>query len=228
VGPPDLALDATLRAAAPHQVFREAGNLAVAAPDLRFKLRERRVGRHLLFVVDASGSMGANERMAETKAAILSLLVDAYQRRERVGLITFRGESATLALPFTNSIDLAEKQLVHLPTGGKTPLPAALALAYDLLRREQARHPRDAFFLILISDGKANIPLAGGNPVAEAKELAARIRELGVQALILDTERYWHEEGCLVALSKILGCRRHSLTSLRAAEVLAQVGRAWG
>lgn len=230
VGPPDLALDATLRAAAPHQIFREAGNLAVAvaAPDLRFKLRERRVGRHLLFVVDASGSMGADERMAETKAAILSLLVDAYQRRERVGLITFRGESATLALPFTTSIDLAEKHLTALPTGGKTPLPAALALAYDLIRREQARHPGDAFFLILISDGKANISLSGGNPVAEAKELAARIRDLGVQALILDTERYWHEEGCLVVLSRILGCRRHSLTSLRASEVVAQVGRAWG
>ena len=226
VGPPDLALDATLRAAAPYQVFRERGNLAVAvaAPDLRFKLRERRVGRHLLFVVDASGSMGADERMAETKAAILSLLTDAYQRRERVGLITFRGETATLALPFTNSIDLAQKHLASLPTGGKTPLPAALALAHELIQREKARHPHDAFFLILISDGKANIPLAGGNPVAEAKELAARLRDLGVQALILDTERYWHEEGCLVALSRILNCRKHTLASLRAAEVVARIG----
>lgn len=225
VGPPDLALDATLRAAAPYQVFRDKGNLAVAvaAPDLRFKLKERRVGRHLLFVVDASGSMGADERMAETKAAILSLLTDAYQRRERVGLITFRGETATLALPFTNSIDLAQKHLASLPTGGKTPLPAALALACELIQREKARHPHDAFHLILISDGKANISLAGGNPVAEAKELAARLRELGVQALILDTERYWHEEGCLVALSRILNCRKHTLESLKAAEVVARV-----
>lgn len=226
VGPPDLALDATLRAAAPYQAFRDRGNLAVAvaAPDLRFKLRERRVGRHLLFVVDASGSMGADERMAETKAAILSLLTDAYQRRERVGLITFRGETATLALPFTNSIDLAQKHLATLPTGGKTPLPAALALAHELIQREKARHPHDAFHLILISDGKANIPLAGGNPVAEAKELAARLRDLGVQALILDTERYWHEEGCLVALSRILNCRKHTLESLKAAELVARIG----
>uniref|UniRef100_A0A7C3SJV5 Mg-protoporphyrin IX chelatase n=1 Tax=Desulfobacca acetoxidans TaxID=60893 RepID=A0A7C3SJV5_9BACT len=223
---PDLALDATLRAAAPQQVFRDKGNLAVALadPDLRYKVRERRLGRHILLVVDASGSMGADRRMAETKAAVLSLLVDAYQRRERVGLITFRGESATLALPFTNSIDRAEKHLSSLPTGGKTPLPAGLALAYELLQREKAKHPQDAFFLILISDGKANVPLSGGNPVAEAKELAARIRNLGVQALILDTERYWHEEGCLVALSRILNCRRHSLESLRAAEVVARIG----
>ncbi len=228
VGPPDLALDATLRAAAPCQSFRDRGNLAVAIadPDLRYKVREKRLGRHLLFVVDASGSMGADQRMAETKAAILSLLVDAYQRRERVGLITFRGESATLALPFTNSVDLAQKHLVSLPTGGKTPLPAALALAHDLLAREKARHPRDAFLLILITDGKANISISGQNPVAEAKELAARIRALGVKALILDTERYWHEEGCLVALSQILNCRRHSLDSLRAADVVARVGAA--
>ena len=136
-GPPDLALDATLRAAAPYQAVRERGNLALAIrePDLRYKVREKRIGRHILFVVDASGSMGAAERMAETKAAILSLLIDAYQKRERVGLIVFRGATARVALPFTHSVEMAQRYLTHLPTGGKTPLPHALHLAKELLQK---------------------------------------------------------------------------------------------
>ena len=131
-GPPDLAIDATLRAAAPFQAVRERGNLALAItePDLRYKVREKRIGRHILFVVDASGSMGADVRMAETKAAILSLLLDAYQKRERVGLIVFRGREAKLTLPFTHSVEMAQRHLAHLPTGGKTPLPHALKLAH--------------------------------------------------------------------------------------------------
>jgi magnesium chelatase subunit D len=227
---PDLALDATLRAAAPYQGLREKGNLALAItdPDLRYKVRERRIGRHILLVVDASGSMGADQRLAETKAAILSLLLDAYQKRERVGLIVFRGEEAKLALPFTNSIQTAQKYLQHLPTGGKTPLPHALHLAYDLIKKEKAKCPQDAFLLVLITDGKANISLGHRPPVTEAKELAAQIKSLGVNALILDTERYWHEEGCLVALSQILNCQRFSIDNLRAPEVVARIGEALG
>jgi magnesium chelatase subunit D len=227
---PDLALDATLRAAAPYQGLREKGNLALAItdPDLRYKVRERRIGRHILLVVDASGSMGADQRLAETKAAILSLLLDAYQKRERVGLIVFRGEEAKLALPFTNSIQTAQKYLQHLPTGGKTPLPHALHLAYDLIKKEKAKCPQDAFLLVLITDGKANISLGHRPPVTEAKELAAQIKSLGINALILDTERYWHEEGCLVALSQILDCRRYSIDNLRAPEVVARIGEALG
>ncbi|MEW6388607.1 MAG: magnesium chelatase subunit D family protein [Thermodesulfobacteriota bacterium] len=227
---PDLALDATLRAAAPYQGIREKGNLALAItdPDLRYKVRERRIGRHILFVVDASGSMGADRRMAETKAAILSLLLDAYQKRERVGLVVFRGEDAKLALPFTNSIQTAQKYLQHLPTGGKTPLPHALHLAYDLIKKEKAKCPQDAFLLVLITDGKANISLGHRPPVTEAKELAVQIKSLGVNALILDTERYWHEEGCLVALSQILDCRRFSIDNLKAPEVVSRIGEALG
>jgi len=227
---PDLALDATLRAAAPFQALRDRGNLALAVtdPDLRYKVREKKIGRHLLFLVDASGSMGAQERMRETKAAILSLLLDAYQRRERVGLVVFRGEKAVTALPFTHSIEVAQRYLHNLPTGGKTPLPHGLALALDLITKEKAKYPQDAFLLVLISDGKANISLSGKPPVRESKELAAQIRRLGVNALILDTERYWHEEGCLVALSQILGCPRYSIEQLRAADVVGRIGKEWG
>ncbi len=225
---PDLALDATLRAAAPYQAVRERGNLAlaIADPDLRYKVREKRIGRHILLVVDASGSMGAEARMAETKAAILSLLIDAYQKRERVGLITFQGEQAEVVLPFTNSVDLARKHLEVLPTGGKTPLPHALHLALELLKKEKAKYPQDAFLLVLISDGKANISLSGRPPVAEAKDLAGQIRGLGINALILDTERYWHEAGCLQELKQLLNCPLYTIESLRAPEVVAKITEA--
>jgi magnesium chelatase subunit D len=225
---PDLALDATLRAAAPFQAIRERGNLALAiqAPDLRYKVREKRIGRHILFVVDASGSMGADERMAETKAAILSLLLDAYQKRERVGLIVFRGASARVALPFTHSVEMAQRHLTHLPTGGKTPLPHALHLAKELLQKEKARHPRDAFLLVLITDGRANLSLAKGrSPMEEVKELAGQLGALGINALVLDTERFAPclDLGCLPELSRLLGGRYHSVASLRAPEVVAHI-----
>jgi magnesium chelatase subunit D len=224
----DLAIDATLRAAAPQQSRREKGNLAlaVADPDRRYKVREKRIGRHILFVVDASGSMGADRRMAETKAAILSLLLDAYQKRERVGLIVFRGVEASLALPFTHSVEMAQRYLTHLPTGGKTPLPHALKVAHDLLQQEKARHPQDAFLLVLITDGRANISLRReSSPMAEVKELAARFPALGVSSLILDTEPFAPclDLGCLPELSRIMNGRYHSIQSLRAPEVVARV-----
>jgi magnesium chelatase subunit D len=226
-GTPDLALDATLRAAAPYQTLREKGNLAlaVAPPDVRHKVREKRIGHHILFVVDASGSMGAQQRMAATKGAILSLLLDAYQKRERVGLITFRGRKAELALPFTNSIETARKCLEHLPTGGKTPLPHALHLAYEVLSQEKLKHTKDAFLLVLITDGKANISLGPGPAIVETKKLAAQLRSLNINALVLDTEVHTPmiDFGCLPELSKILGGRYIDIEDLQAPDVVAKI-----
>ena len=226
-GTPDLAIDATLRAAAPYQTIREKGNLALAItePDLRYKVREKRIGRHILFVVDASGSMGADRRMAETKAAILSLLMDAYQKRERVGLIVFRGVEAKVALPFTHSVEMAQRCLAQLPTGGKTPLPHALHLAQEILRQEKAKHPQDAFLLVLITDGRANISLGGARPMEEVKELGAQFQTLGVNSLILDTEPFASclDLGCLPELSRLMNGQYYSIQSLRAPEVVARV-----
>jgi magnesium chelatase subunit D len=231
-GAPDLALDATLRAAAPYQVMREKGNLALAVtePDLRYKVRERRIGRHILFVVDASGSMGADRRMAKTKAAILSLLLDAYQKRERVGLIVFRGVSARVALPFTHSVEMAQRYLAHLPTGGKTPLSHALHLSQEILQQEKAKHPQDAFLLVLITDGRANISLGGGSPMEEVKELGRQFQSLGVHSLILDTEPFAPclDLGCLPELSRLMNGQYHSIQSLRAPEVVARVAAVLG
>jgi len=226
---PDLALDATLRAAAPYQALRDRSNLALAItdPDLRHKVRERKIGRQVLLVVDASGSMGAKDRMREIKAAILSLLLDAYRRRERVGLVVFRGDQAVNALPFTHSIEVAQRYLRDLPTGGKTPLPHGLALALDLITKERAKHPKDAYLLVLITDGKANVSLTGKPAMEEIKELAAQARTLGINALILNTERYWHEASCLPEISRLMGASYYTIDKLKARDLVTRIGEAW-
>ena len=229
---PDLALDATLRAAAPHQAVRDKGNLALAIsePDLRHKVRERKIGRHILLVVDASGSMGAQERMRETKAAILSLLLDAYQRRERVGLVVFQGEKAVNALPFTHSIEIAQRYLRDLPTGGKTPLPHGLAMAIELIKKERSKYPKDAFLLVLISDGKANISLTGEPPMTEVRELAAQIKNMDVNSLVLNTERFAPclDLGGLPEISQLMGAAHYTIDKLKARDLVAHIGGAWG
>jgi|YelNatPaOPRAMG01_1025707.scaffolds.fasta_scaffold06604_1 magnesium chelatase subunit D len=224
---PDLALDATLRAAAPCQSLRDRGNLAlaVASPDLRHKVRERKIGRHILLVVDASGSMGTQERMRETKAAILSLLLDAYQRRERVGLVVFQGNQAVPVLPFTHSIEMAQRYLRDLPTGGKTPLPHGLALAVDLIKKERAKYPKDAFLLVLISDGKANISLTGKPPMAEVRELALQIKSLGINALVLNTEQFAPclDLGGLPEISQLMGAAHYSIENLKSNNIVDHI-----
>ncbi|MGD0970928.1 MAG: putative cobaltochelatase [Desulfobaccales bacterium] len=224
-GPPDLALDATLRAAAPYQPVRDKGNLAVAItePDLRHKVREKRIGHHILFVVDASGSMGANQRMVETKGAILSLLLDAYQKRERVGLVVFRGEQAHLTLPFTHSIEQARKCLEDLPTGGKTPLPRALQLAHGVIQREKLKHPQDAFLLVLISDGKPNISLGSATALDDTKEMSVQLRGLGISSLVLDTEAGFLNLSCLPQVAAELKGKYFKIQDIRASEVVARI-----
>jgi magnesium chelatase subunit D len=153
------------------------------------KLREARAGRCTLFVVDASGSMAAQRRMAAAKGAVLSLLLDAYQQRDEVGLIAFRGSSAELLLPPTNSAELASVRLHALPTGGRTPLAAALRLAYDTLASlAMRRGGLGSALVVLVSDGRANVALADGDPHADALNAARALRSLGVAALVVDGE----------------------------------------
>ena len=227
-GPPDLAIDATLRAAAPFQAVRERGNLALAItePDLRYKVREKRIGRHILFVVDASGSMGADVRMAETKAAILSLLLDAYQKRERVGLIVFRGREAKLTLPFTHSVEMAQRHLTHLPTGGKTPLPHALKLAMEVL--QTGKGPAPPGRLPPGADHRRpgqHQPGQWPRPWTKSRNWRRRSRPWAINSLILDTEAFAPclDLGCLPELSRIMGGIYHSLATIRAPEMVATI-----
>lgn len=188
----DLALDATLRAAAPHQLHRAGGNgLAVLLKpeDLREKIREKRIGNFLLLLVDASGSMGAKGRMAASKGAIMSLLLDAYQKRDRIAMVSFRKQEAVVNLPPTSSIDVAAQLLKEMPVGGRTPLSAGLARTYELVRNYFLREPTARPIVILITDGKSNVALTDKKPVAEALEMASRLaQDERVRYIVVDTE----------------------------------------
>lgn len=186
----DVALDATLRAAAPYQRQRRSDcAIAIRPEDIREKIRERRIGNFLLFVVDASGSMGARGRMTATKGAIMSLLLDAYQKRDKVAMISFNKQEARLNLPPTSSIDMAARLLAELPVGGRTPLNAALVKADEILRGQLVRDPTSRPIVVLITDGRSNVALGGGKPMDECLELARRLaREERLRFILVDTE----------------------------------------
>jgi magnesium chelatase subunit D len=188
----DIALDATLRAAAPYQKSRGNGNglcVTLTDQDLRGKIREKRVGNFLFFAVDASGSMGARGRMAASKGAVMSLLLDAYQKRDRVAMISFRRTEAVVNLPPTTSVDLAGKLLSELPVGGRTPLSAGLAKTFEQVRNMLLKDPSARPIVILITDGKSNVALGDGKPVDEALRLAtAMARDERIQHIVVDTE----------------------------------------
>jgi magnesium chelatase subunit D len=184
---PDVALDATIRAAAPHQAGR-VGDMAIRIQpdDMRNKVRTRKVGASIVFCVDASGSMGAASRMEAARAAIYELLVDAYQRRDRVGLVAFRGETAEIVLQPTASVELAHLKLKSIPTGGATPLAHGILASVDVLGAEVRRDSDVVPWLVLVTDGKANIGLGGGLGSEDARSAAARLKDARIHTLVID------------------------------------------
>lgn len=191
-GTQDIALDATIRAAAPYQLRRKRGSgiaVVLRPEDIREKIRERRIGNFLLFVVDASGSMGARGRMAATKGAIMSLLLDAYQKRDKVAMISFSRNEARVSLPPTSSIELAARLLAEMPVGGRTPLSAALVKVAEVLRSQTIRDPTSRPIVLLMTDGRSNVSLLGGNPASESLALARKLaQDERVQFIVVDTE----------------------------------------
>jgi magnesium chelatase subunit D len=195
----DLALDATLRAAAPMQRSRreaavaageEVGqHLRLERHDLRQKVRDRKIGNLIVFVVDASASMDAEQRMNATKGAVLSLLRDAYVRRDKVALVVFSGRDAKVVLRPTSSVELAEKRLSRLTVGGTTPLTHGLVQGLRMIRSEKLKNPDVYPLLVLISDGRGNISVAGDEPLLEAQKVAEQIKQEGVRSLIIDSAR---------------------------------------
>src|SRR5205807_4845802 len=157
--------------------------------DLRQKVRRRRTGTLIVFVVDASASMDAEQRMQATKGAVLSLLRDAYVRRDKVALIVFSGRSARVVLQPTSSVDLAEQRLQRLTVGGTTPLTHGLVAGLKLIRTERVRDPAVYPLLVLISDGRGNISLFGEEPLVEAQNLAAQLAVDSVHTLVIDSAR---------------------------------------
>ena len=217
----DLAFDATIRAAAPfqksRQQIREEEDIAFAVrrEDYQRKVRVRRASNLILFLVDASWSMAVAERMAATKGAILSLLTDAYQRRDRVGLIVFQKDRATLVLPPTNSVLLAQRALADIPVGGKTPLSAGLMMAYQVLKRETTLHPDVLPLLIILTDGAGNVALEGGSPQSEAHKIADMIAEEDLRSVVINMEHEAFDQGLAQALSEHLEAPCYTLADLR-------------
>lgn len=185
----DIAVDATLRQATLHPKDEgESLAVTVRGSDLRVKIREQRCGATILFCVDASASMGVGKRMAAVKGAVISLLTDAYQKRDAVGIVTFRGDGSQLVLPMTRSVDLAKKQLSTLKTGGKTPLSAGLDRSYEILKAARARDKEILPFVVLLSDGKANRSASEVDPFEDAVRAAQRIVGDRMNLLVLDCE----------------------------------------
>lgn len=237
----DLALVDTLRAAAPYQRLRIAAkkkqlqqsvqlpqenrqddkglSILVKPQDYRRKAREKRIGAYQLFVVDASGSMAARHRMEATKAAILSLLRDSYIHRDSVGLIAFRKKSAEVLLPFTRSVERAERLLATLPTGGKTPLAQGLRTAYTMCERLLHRHSAERIQMICITDGRAT---AGNseNPVAEAKQWARILGTLPVDCIVIDTETGFIKLGLAKELCKLMNGSYYAMDTITADRIL--------
>jgi len=216
----DIAFDAPLRAAAPYQRRRRPARrrlaLAIEPTDLQRKVRVRRAANLILFVVDASWSMAVAERMSATKGAILSLLTDAYQRRDRVGLIVFQKDRALTVLPPTNSIQLAHKALADIPVGGKTPLSAGLRLAYELFHQERLAHPDVLPLMILLTDGAGNVSMSHLPPQEEAHGIADLIQHSDVRAIVINMEHAAFDQGLATALAEHLGGPCYTLAELKA------------
>jgi magnesium chelatase subunit D len=217
-----LHLPATIRAAAlrapgttPAPATRRV-NLAPA--DLREAVREGREGNLVLFAVDASGSMAARQRMRAVKGAVLSLLLDAYQRRDKVGLVTFRGTGAELVLPPTSSVEAAARRLEHLATGGRTPLAAGLAKAARVLTAERLRDPRRRPLLIVVTDGRAT---SGSD--ADLARAAAMLA--GVASVVVDCDASVLRLGLAGRLAVMLGADLFRLDELEAGSTLAAAAR---
>lgn len=222
----DLAFDATLRAAAPFQGRRESHlALALTKQDLREKVRVRRSSNLILFVVDASWSMAVSERMEATKGAIMSLLTDAYQRRDRVGLIVFNKNRSNLVLSPTNSVDLAKKALQDISVGGKTPLSAGLFMALDVFKREKFSHPDVNPMMILLTDGAGNVSLGTRPPQEEAHNLATQIRESGIKAVVINMEHAAFDQGLAQLLADKLDAPCYAMSEIKADKLYQAVVR---
>ncbi|MGW6541817.1 putative cobaltochelatase [Streptomyces massasporeus] len=217
-----LHLAATVQAAAPHQRARgrSGPGLVVRRDDLRQATREGREGNLVLFVVDASGSMAARQRMSAVKGAVLSLLLDAYQRRDKVGLVTFRGTAADVALPPTSSVDAAAARLETLPTGGRTPLAAGLLRAHEVLRVERLRDPARRPLVVLVTDGRAT---GGPEPVALAGRAARLFAADSVASVVVDCESGPVRLGLAGQLAGELGGTAVTLDELRADSIAGLV-----
>ena len=223
----DIALSATIRAAAPHQKNRQKGDMAVSIEpsDIREKKRMRKIGNTIVFVVDSSGSMGVSQRMKETKAAIFSLLIDAYQKRDKVALVVFKQNNAELILPPTSSVELAKKALEYIPTGGKSPLNHGLMTGLQCIMSEFKKHKDCKPLLVLISDGRVNVSINKEmKPMDEATQIANQIKTKQIDSLVIDTEKGYIRLGKLREIADSMGAKYLQIEELKAESIVRAIG----
>jgi magnesium chelatase subunit D len=224
----DIALDATIRAASPFQKTRKKEGLAIVIhrADIREKVRQKKISGLIVFVVDASGSMGAGARMTETKSAVLSLLRDAYIKRDKVALIAFRGEKARLLMPPTGSVQRGYELLRDMETGGRTPLNNGLCRAYTIIKNETRKSPDLMPMLIIITDGRGNVPInAEFKPKQELLEIGGMIaKNRSIDSLVIDIEKEgFMKLGIARELSATLRGRYYRAGDLRQETILKAV-----
>ena len=216
---PDIAFDATIRVAAPYQRVRHSEDLflVIEPQDIRMKIRERRSGSTLLFLVDASGSLGVRKRMATVKGAILSMLRDSYVKRDRIGLMAFRRDSAEMILPPTKSVEYSYRCLEELPTGGKTPLGEALIRVNEYMTAYARCHIGERCYIILVTDGRANVPLQEGmNANDEVQKMAEDMGIPHVKWIVVDASASFPHFDNAERLAEKLGARYFRLEDLDA------------
>lgn len=223
----DLAFDATLRAAAPFQKERSKERkrvaFAIRTSDFQRKVRVKKAANLILFLVDASWSMAVAERMSATKGAILSLLTDAYQRRDRVGLVVFQKNRATMVMPPTNSVQLAKRALADIPVGGKTPLSAGLYMAHQVIQREIILHPSVNPLLIVLTDGAGNVSMGDLPPQEEANRIAEQIANDEIRSLVINMEHAAFDQGLAQTLADHLEASCYTLSELKAETLYEKV-----
>ncbi|MDX2159876.1 MAG: VWA domain-containing protein [bacterium] len=197
---------------------------ALTKADLQRKIRVRRSANLVLFVVDASWSMAVSERMTATKGAIMSLLTDAYQRRDRVGLIVFQKDRAQMILPPTNSVILAKMALTSIPVGGKTPLSAGLMMAFECVRREKNLHPDIMPLVLVLTDGAGNVSIGNLPPQEEAHRIADMFRAEQIKTVTINMEHQAFDQGLAAKLAERMGGPCYTLGQMKA-EVLLETVR---
>ena len=226
----DLALDATIRAAAPYQLSRDKNGLAIAIreADIREKVRQRKYANLLVFVVDASGSMGASKRMTETKGAILSLLKDAYVKRDKVCLIAFRGNEAQVLLPPTRSVDRGVKLLEAMAVGGRTPLNHGIAKGLQVIQSELKKNPGVLPYMVMITDGKGNVSIDQTlKPKQELMEISEKLRAFPyINTMVLDIERKGAMSfGIAREMAQRMGASYQKIETLNAGTIISAIER---
>lgn len=213
----DIAFVATLRAAAPYQKNRKSPNLSVVIEkgDLRENIRQKKTSTTIIFVVDASGSMAAKKRMTAVKGAILSILTNAYEKRDKVAMISFRRNKAEVLLEVTKSVELAEKKLRTMVTGGKTPLGEGLKKGYQIVKKEKLKNPEDIILMVVVSDCKGNFSLSSKNPMEEVFHIGRKITQEAIDTIVIDSETGFLNLGLGKKLSETMKGKHYTIEELK-------------